>query len=384
LVFQIFRISDNKTFREFSNTYKIFREVYDPGLYGLEMRNIPVEAAEEIFKIIIEVDEICYKKQSDDDITDLFIPGTINELKKMAKKVISSGNEDVGYRMLGTISNFEGYDKIKYVIGRKEFIFNQAFIMGILNVTPDSFSDGGLFYNVESAVKYGTEMFDSGADIIDVGGESTRPGAVPVNTAEELNRVIPVIEALLLARPDMIISVDTSKSRVAEEALKKGALIVNDISGLRYDPLMAKVVKNYDAALIIMHIKGTPKDMQDKAEYENVVKEVFNYLQESSAAAQKKGIMNIIIDPGIGFAKTAEHNFELLRRLHDFKCMGFPILAGVSRKSFLGKILEVEVSERDTPTAVAEAAAIINGARIIRTHNVKYGKYVSTITGKFL
>jgi dihydropteroate synthase len=384
LVCQIFRISDYKVFKEFSDSYKIFREVYDRGLYGLELRSLNNEHAGRIFKIILDQNEICYKKQPEDGLFDLFIPGTINQLKKFARRVISGGYEDIGYKILGTINNFEDYDAIKYTVGGKEFLFDHPYLMGILNITPDSFSDGGLFFDADKALVHGIKMIDSGADIIDIGGESTRPGAMPVNTEEELKRVIPVIEGILIKRPGTIISIDTNKSRVAEEALKSGAVIVNDISGLTFDPLMTGIIKKYNAAVIIMHMKGTPKDMQKKAEYDDVVKEVFDSLMESSALAQKVGIKNIIIDPGIGFAKTSEHNIELLRRLEDFKCLGFPIMAGVSRKSFLGKLTDLEVTERDTPTVIAETAAILNGARIIRTHNVKNGRYVTTITGKFL
>jgi dihydropteroate synthase len=384
LVCQVFGISDSKVFKQFSNDYKIYREIFDTGLYGIEIRNISTEPADEIFKIVLDEHEICYKKPNDENVNDIFIPGSINQLKKFAKRVISSGNEDIGYKILGTINNFEDYNKIKYRIGEKDFLFNRAYVMGILNVTPDSFSDGGLFYNIERAVEHGIKMLDEGADFLDIGGESTRPGADPVTNDEEIRRVVPVIENILQIRPDAVISVDTSKSTVAEESVKKGAKIINDISGLTFDPQMLKVIKKHNTAVIIMHLKGTPKDMQQKAEYADVVKDVFDYLRERTITAQKMGIKNIIIDPGIGFAKTTEHNFELLKRLEDFKCLGFPLLTGVSRKSFLGRLLELEVNEREIPTAITETAAVLNGARIIRTHNVKYGRYVSTITEKFL
>jgi dihydropteroate synthase len=383
LICQIFRISGSQVFKEFNSDYKIYREVFENEPYGLELRDLSSVTAEKIFKIILDEKEICYKKQGNEK-TDLFIPGSINKLKIFSRKVIGSGNEDVGYRIHNAIHNFENYDNILLQIGKREFRFNQVYVMGILNVTPDSFSDGGLYYNMEQAVTHGISMVDDGADIIDIGGESTRPGAKPVNVDEELNRVIPVIEGILKSRPDTIISVDTSKSKIAEEALKRGALIINDISGLTFDPLMIEIINEYNAAVIIMHIKGTPEDMQQKTDYGNMIKELFNFLSKRSRAASKGGIKNIIIDPGIGFAKNPEQNFEIIKRLDDFKCLGFPILTGISRKSFLGKLLDLDINNRDVPTAITETAAVLNGARIIRTHNVKYGRYVKQLTDKVL
>jgi dihydropteroate synthase len=383
LICQIFRISENKVFTDFSNAYKIYREVYDSGLYGLELRYLQSTICDDIFKMVLDENEMCYKKESVDDLYDLFIPGSIGKFKNLVHSAISVANEDAGNKVLSTIKNFEDYDKINYVIGGKEFLFNQAFVMGILNVTPDSFSDGGVYFGREKAVSFGIEMLDAGADILDIGGESTRPGAEFISAGEEMNRVLPVIEDILRARPDAVISIDTSKSSVAGEALKRGALIVNDISGLTYDEEMIETVLKYNATLVIMHIKGTPKDMQEKTEYTDLVKEVFDFLKERTSTAGKAGIQKIIVDPGIGFAKTADQNYELLNRLEDFKCLGYPILTGVSRKSFIGKLLGIEADERDIPSSITDTAAIIKGSKIIRTHNVKFGKYVSTITGKF-
>jgi dihydropteroate synthase len=384
LVCQLFNISDIKIFKEFSSSYKIYREVFDSGQFGLEIRDLSSRLVEDIHQIILEENEICYKKQPENHKNDLFIPGSFNKLKNFARRVISSGNEDIGYRILNTLTSYEQYNKINYKIGGREFVFNKSYVMGILNVTPDSFSDGGLFLNLENAVEHAVEMIDNGSDIIDVGGESTRPGSDPVSVDEEIDRVIPVIKGIIKERPGAVISVDTTKSRVAEEAIAAGAVIVNDISGLSFDDEMITVIKKSKISVIIMHIKGTPRDMQQNPVYDNVVKEVFDYLNEKSSLASKEGIQNIFIDPGIGFGKTVENNIELLRRLDDFKCMGYPIVTGVSRKSFLGKLLDLNVKERDTASAITDSAAVINGARIIRTHNVPYGIYVSKITGKFL
>ncbi|MDP4190919.1 MAG: dihydropteroate synthase [Bacteroidota bacterium] len=249
--------------------------------------------------------------------------------------------------------------------------YSHPLIMGILNITPDSFSDGGKFFNTKAALNHAEEMIKAGADIIDIGGESTRPGSESVSENEELDRVIPVVDGILEKYPDAVISIDTTKRAVALEALKRGAAIINDISGLTFDPEIAEVVAQFDANLVIMHIKGTPKDMQLKPDYSDVVLEVYEFLEKQSNFAKAKGVKKIIIDPGIGFGKKVSHNYELLKNLNVFKLFGYPVLIGLSRKSFLGKSLNLEVNERDTATVIAETLALKNGADIIRTHNVK-------------
>jgi dihydropteroate synthase len=260
------------------------------------------------------------------------------------------------------------YDKMPVKISDTEF--SQPVIMGILNVTPDSFSDGGIYYDKKTAVEYALKMFDKGADIVDVGGESTRPGADPVSEEEEIRRVIPVIEDILKRKPSSVISIDTTKSYVAHKACEAGARIINDISGLTFNPAIAEVAAEHSASLVIMHIKGKPKDMQINPVYDDLIFEIFEFLYNQTKKAKSSGAEKIIIDPGIGFGKKIDNNFEILRRLSDFKCLGCPILIGLSRKSFLGKTLNLDLNERDTVTSVAEALAIRNGAKIIRTHNV--------------
>ncbi len=268
------------------------------------------------------------------------------------------------------------YQFKKYKIGNRSFDFSKAFVMGILNVTPDSFSDGGLYLHEDDAINHALKMIEDGADIIDIGGESTRPGSDVVSEDKEINRVIPVIKKILDKKPEAIVSIDTTKSKVAEEALKNGAQIVNDISGLTFDSEMIAVVKKYDASIIIMHIKGTPKNMQQNPHYDDVVKEVLNFLKAQSQNAEQEGLSKIIIDPGIGFGKRIQDNFELLKNLSEFKELNYPILIGISRKSFLGKTLNLEIDKRDTATAIMEGIAVKNGASIIRTHNVKNGVQV--------
>jgi dihydropteroate synthase len=263
------------------------------------------------------------------------------------------------------------YDSLKYDIGNCIFDFRFAYVMGILNITSDSFSDGGLFIDKEKAVNHTLEMIESGADIIDVGGESSRPGSEPVSEFKELERVIPVIDEILNSKPDAILSIDTTKANVAKEALRHGALIVNDISGGTFEPDIFEVASEFKAAIILMHIKGKPKTMQVSPEYSDVVTEVYDYLANQSTIASEHGIEKIIVDPGIGFGKRLEHNLTLINRLEDFKRLGFPILIGLSRKSFIGNILNLPVEERDDATNAMNMLALCKGARIIRTHNVK-------------
>lgn len=256
---------------------------------------------------------------------------------------------------------------------RINFDFSKkTYIMGVLNVTPDSFSDGGLYLDREKAVEQGLKLVSEGADIIDIGGESSRPGSSPITAEEEINRTIPVISSLskLVEVP---ISIDTYKSEVASRAIDAGASIVNDISGLRFDPQMAKVLSESNVAVIIMHIKGTPKNMQINPVYEALIPEILDYLRESIAICRKHGIPdeNIIIDPGIGFGKTFEHNLEIINNLREFSLLGKPIAIGVSRKAFIGKILgDVPPSQRLEGTASAVAISVYNGANIIRVHDV--------------
>ncbi len=250
------------------------------------------------------------------------------------------------------------------------------YFVGVLNVTPDSFSDGGKYLNLETALKRVKELLEEGADIIDVGGESTRPFSEPVPEEEELKRVIPVVKAIKIEFPEAIISVDTYKSRVAEEALKAGADLINDISALRFDPKMIEVVKDFECPVIIMHMQGNPKTMQINPTYKNVVKEIKDFLRERIEFLVKKGISfeKIIIDPGIGFGKTFNHNLQILRNLDSFKELNRPILIGHSRKSFIGEIINKPPLKRDGGTVGVSLFAYLKGAHFLRVHKVDINK----------
>jgi dihydropteroate synthase len=246
--------------------------------------------------------------------------------------------------------------------------------MGIINVTPDSFSDGGVLLDPVQAVEAGVRMAAEGADLLDVGGESTRPGAQPLRAAEERRRVLPVIEKLV-PRVSIPISIDTYKASIARAALEVGVSLVNDISGLRYEPELAEVVAKHRAAIILMHTRGRSKEMYKHAVYSEVVDEVLDELRESVAFAGGAGIPkeSILVDPGLGFAKEPAHSYEVLGRLGEFADLGRPIVAGPSRKGFLTKPLPGEVSsaDRDWPTAAAVTAAVLAGAHVVRVHAVR-------------
>ena len=255
--------------------------------------------------------------------------------------------------------------------GRSLTFGRRTLIIGIVNVTPDSFSDGGWFLHPHNALDHIEIMVHAGVDIIDIGGESTRPGAEAVSVDEELHRVIPLIE-LLAERTDVPVSIDTTKPEVARAALAAGASIVNDITGLHGDEAMARAAAEFGAAVIVMHIKGTPRTMQQNPVYDDLLGEVIAYLRESIAIAERNGVPaeRVIVDPGIGFGKTVRHNLELMARLRELEVLGRPILVGTSRKSTIGKITGKPADARQFGTAATVAICIANGAGIVRVHDV--------------
>ncbi|MDP2718110.1 MAG: dihydropteroate synthase, partial [Candidatus Micrarchaeota archaeon] len=257
---------------------------------------------------------------------------------------------------------------MKFQAKNRELDLSSPKIMGVLNVTPDSFSDGGKFLSPEYAVIRGLEMAEEGASLIDVGGESTRPGATPVSVEEELKRVIPVIERLC-AKTDCLISIDTQKPLVAFAALQAGAHIINDVFGLSNEKMMQCAVQE-KAGVILMHMQGTPQTMQAEPAYGDVVAEVKAFLQSQAKAASRAGISGVMVDPGIGFGKTTEHNLALLRHLDQFQ-FGYPVCLGVSRKSFIGNITKDNAQNRLEGTLSAVTAGVLAGAQVFRVHDVK-------------
>ena len=260
----------------------------------------------------------------------------------------------------------------------------ETLVMGIVNVTPDSFSDGGKFFLPEVAISHASKLITQGADIIDIGGESTRPGAEQVSESEELKRVIPVIEKIRTDNPTILISIDTTKASVAKHAVEAGADIINDVSGFSFDNNMIGIVESFNIPVVIMHMKGNPQNMQLNPKYKDIVNEILDFFKMKIKIAIQSGINRsmIILDPGIGFGKTVEHNFELLSRLNEFNVLELPIMIGPSRKSFIGITLDLPPEDRVEGTAAAVSAGVMNGASIVRVHDVKSMKRVVRIIEK--
>jgi dihydropteroate synthase len=273
-------------------------------------------------------------------------------------------------------------DQVLELGGRVLDLGSRTHVMGILNVTPDSFSDGGMFAGAAAAVEHARAMAAQGADIIDIGGESTRPGAEPLPEDEELRRIIPVIERVA-AEAGVPVSVDTYKANVAARAVAAGASLVNDISGLRFSPDMARVVADSGAAVVIMHIRGTPRDMQAAPVYEDLLAEIIDYLAGGVERAVRAGVPRdrVLIDPGIGFGKTLEHNLEIIGRLDELRVLGCPVVLGTSRKRFIGAVLNApDPRDRLEGTAATVALGIARGAHIVRVHDVAHMAKVARMT----
>jgi dihydropteroate synthase len=362
LISQVINLSNEKAFNLYQKNYGLKIQNHQ-GVYGIEVREIPDEI------IISGIDK--ESKNIYVTSTCLLLIGSFQEIAETISTSVM--NDKIKFNLKSALDNYQLNKNQIYEFGERNFIFNQAYVMGVINVTPDSFSDGGKYFNKENAVNIAIKMMEEGVDIIDVGGESTRPGSDSISEDEELRRVIPVIDSIVGMKPSAIISIDTTKSKVAQEALDSGASIVNDISGGRFDKNIFKVVNDFNAGMVVMHSKDKPKTMQESPFYNDVVSEVYDYLATQTKTAEEAGINKIIIDPGIGFGKRNEDNLNLIERLEDFKSLGFPILIGLSRKSFIGNILNLAIEERDDVTNVLNSISLGNGARIIRTHNFKQG-----------
>jgi len=316
--------------------------------------------------------------------SDILIMGTLKQILALVRKIEKQpfGLNLIAGNILEILKNISKNEYVLKTYRREINLGKKTLIMGILNVTPDSFSDGGLFYSQQKAVERGLQMVDEGADIIDIGGESTRPGAKSLEASVELKRVLPVIESLV-KQIKIPLSIDTTKAKVAKLAIVSGAEIVNDISALYGDKEMTKTIKNAGAAVILMHMRGKPRNMQKgKLVYNNLMGEITDYLKKSSEKALKAGIEKdcIAVDPGIGFGKTLEDNYKIIRNLDQLKELGMPILIGTSRKSFIGRITGGEPEQRLEGTAATVTAAIMNGCHIVRVHDVAAMKKVAAVT----
>jgi dihydropteroate synthase len=313
--------------------------------------------------------------------TDALLMGNQKHFEKLILKL--EQYPDLHPLCLSIKETIKNISKTHYSIRCRKQTFTlgkKTLLMGVLNVTPDSFSDGGLFFDKEKAISHGLKMAEEGADIIDIGGESTRPGSKPLELEEELRRVIPVIESIA-KEVDVPISIDTYKSAVAQRAIGAGAEIINDISGLHFDPGLAQVAAKEDLPLVLMHIRGIPETMQKNVHYDSLLSEILQSLKDSIQRAESAGIDpgQIVVDPGIGFGKTLGDNLLIIKNLFEFRILGKPILLGTSRKTFIGKILNAQVTDRLEGTLSSIAIGVLNGAHIIRSHDVLQAKKVIAV-----
>ena len=315
--------------------------------------------------------------------TDVILMGTPKQLRKFAEKIT---RQPFGLALLAVsvarfLENINNQSLVLKTARRDIALGDRTLIMGIVNVTPDSFSDGGRYLATDQAIAHALRLVDEGADILDFGGESSRPGALPVSPEEELARLIPVMEAVA-KRVDTPLSVDTTKAAVARAALDAGAEIVNDISSMRFDDKMPAVIAGKGAAVVLMHMRGTPRDMQaGDLNYASLWGEILRFLEKRIDAAQRDGIgeRQIVVDPGLGFGKSAEDNLKIIRELRECRVLGVPVLVGPSRKAFIGRITGGTPAERTEGTAAAVTAAIMNGADIVRVHDVGIMKKVAAV-----
>lgn len=294
--------------------------------------------------------------------SDCILSGSVSEIKKVAEKLQFQpfGLKELGEKLFNSLAPMGQGEGVKLV--------------GILNITDNSFSDGGLYNNFEKAKEHLLEMINDGADIIDIGAESTKPYSSAVPAKEQLKKLLPIVD---FAKDKTIISIDTRSAQVAKECIKAGAHIINDVSGLDYDEKMVDVIAKYNVPVIIQHSKGTPENMQNSPQYNDVMEEIFLELYKKIHFAHSKGIEKIITDPGIGFGKTVENNFEIIKRIEEFKALGYPVMLGCSRKSFLQ-------TQDDTYTAIFNALAIERNVDYIRVHNVKMHKNMIDLMGMFM
>ncbi len=341
--------------------------------YIIKLENVPIKDAIILKQEALSVGGDCALSWAvlglNTDSTDAVLLLTERQIEILTKKMEYQpfNGKRIAEEIRETIGNYEKESAFA-LQGRK---MRLPAVMGILNVTPDSFSDGGKYHDFERAVERGKQMVKEGADIIDIGGESSRPGSRRVSAAEEMERIIPVIEALR-EETDVIISVDTYKPEVAERAIDAGADMINDIYGLRKEG-MSELIAEHGVGVVIMHMQGDPENMQENPSYGDVVGEVIEFLRKQTEIAVKAGIerKSIVIDPGIGFGKTVEHNLQIMKEVGAFRSLGYPVLIGASRKSFIGKTLDLPVEERLEASVAMASLAAAKGASIIRAHDVR-------------
>ncbi|WP_319203501.1 dihydropteroate synthase [uncultured Ilyobacter sp.] len=355
------------------------REMAEKSVFrNLKIKNLDSRSANAIKQMSLSVGaDVSVAKELSElniEMTDVVISANLSQYNRLYHKLVESrmNLKMMAEEIKNVLIKYDSKIDPVIIAGKKFDFSKKSYVMGILNITPDSFSDGGINNSAEEAVKNAKKMVKQGAHIIDIGGESSRPGADYVPADKELDRIIPVLERLV-KEIDVPISIDTYKSQVAKECLKRGAHIINDISGLRSDSEMAKVISESNAYCILMHMQGTPKTMQENPKYDDLIDDLIYELKKSIDIGENAGIesQKIILDPGIGFGKTFDHNLEIINRLDEFKTLGKPILMGASRKKFIGDILGSKVADRLEGSLAVAAISASKGASILRVHDVK-------------
>ena len=346
--------------------------------HSLEISDVPLRAAiilkQEMMaiggEVVVSREVMTLKPEK----TTVIVLGTEKQYAKLWQKLAQQpfGCKEVAILLKEFVERKKSQAKKQEFTGAgKKISFAKPVIMGIVNITPDSFSDGGKYLHAEAAVQHAKRLVTEGADILDLGAETTKPGSDPVTEEEELKRLLPVLDALLKDQEIKIpISIDTYKPKVAEECLKRGAHIINDVTGMQ-NPKMREIVAQYHVPVIIMHMQGSPKTMQQNPQYEDVVDDIINFLDQQIKVCQAEGITQIICDPGIGFGQAVEQNLEILKRLKEFEILNVPIMVGTSRKSFIEKTVGGNTDDRLEGTIASNVVALLNGAQIFRVHNVK-------------
>ncbi len=344
---------------------------------ALELKDISLRAAiilkQEMMalgaEVVVSRDVMTLKPEK----TGVILLGTQKQYTKLWQKLAQQpfGCKEIALLLKEYLECRKQEQTSEWKIGDKVLSFEKPIIMGIVNITPDSFSDGGRFLNAQAAIEHAKKLVAQGADILDLGAESTKPGSDQVTEEEELRRLLPVLDALLKDEQIKIpISIDTYKPKVAEECLKQGAHILNDITGMQ-NPKMREIAAQYHVPVIIMHMQGSPKTMQQNPQYKDVVAEIIDFLEQQISVCKAEGITQIMCDPGIGFGKSIEHNLEILKRLKEFEILNAPLLIGTSRKSFIGKTVGGDADDRLEGTIASNVIAMMNGASIFRVHDVK-------------
>jgi dihydropteroate synthase len=355
---------------------------YKASYYNIELRDIRVPAALILKQELLSCGgELAIPKNfiiSDKNNTGtVLLMATKKQIDVVTKKI---KNQFFGLDLIANeLKKYLDETDLIWQFKNKQIKFSDTDykIMGIVNITPDSFYDGGKYNNnTDNVLNHCENLIKNGADILDIGGQSTRPGSKAIDTEQEINRVIPAIAEIKKKFPDIPVSIDSTNFSVIEKSLDLGVEIINDISGLTFDKRIADLAKQYNTGLILMHIKGTPENMQKNPVYSDVINEISDFLQNSINIAVSHGVLqkNIVIDPGIGFGKTVEHNYQILKNLYQFKKFKIPVLLGTSNKSFIGKSLNLDINDRIIPTCNTNMFGFYNGASIFRVHNVKETK----------